>query len=189
MNALFIRNHGQPRFNVLQGAMREPGAPVAAQILLRTRASAVSQGDVSSLEQPFHMDITPAVPGREVAGEVLAVGKDVTAFARGDRIVALTPASAWAEKVLVQSAFAARLPDNVPFNEGAVLLGSLVVALDALKAAKLQSGERVVVAGATTAVGSVLVQLVKRMENARVVAAVSGTTDVEIAQSKLSPFL
>lgn len=187
MNALFLRDHGQPRYAVLQGAMREPGAPVAGQILLRAHAAGVSQTDLNTFQTPVQMDMAPTVPGREVAGEVLAVGDGVTAFAPGDRVAALTPASAWAEKVLVQASCAALLPDNVSFTEGSVLLSALVLALDAIKAAKLQTGERIVVAGATTAVGSVIVQLTKRMANAKVIAAVSGKADVAIAQSKCCP--
>lgn len=188
MNALFLRDHGQPQYAMLQGSVRAPERAAAGQLLVRACAVGVSQNDLLALETPFDEAGTPEVPGRELAGKVISVGAGVEGFSPGDRVAAIASSSAWAEQVLVDASCAIRLPDHVSFEEGSVLLGAVIVAAGAVKAAKLAEGETVVVTGATTAVGSALVQIARRVAGAKVIAVVFGEADENIAESKEPAF-
>lgn len=71
---------------------------------------------------------TPCILGFECAGEVEAVGDDVTDFQVGDRVVALPEFKAWAELVAVSEKFVYKLPEGMSYSEAAAMTLSYVVA-------------------------------------------------------------
>lgn len=186
MNAIFLRDHNQARYALLNGDVRTPGQPDAGEILVRAHAASVAQADLPGVLAPLAESVKlPAVPGREAAGVVEAVGAGVTAFEIGDRVALISEYGAWAELVRVDARCVMKLPDEINFGEGAVLLGAVVVAVDAVQMAGLSEGERIVVTGAASAVGSAIVQVAKILAQAKVIAAVAGPGDALIAESKL----
>ncbi|HYN92948.1 MAG TPA: NAD(P)-dependent alcohol dehydrogenase [Pilimelia sp.] len=101
------------------------------------------------------------VPGRDVAGTVVAVGPAVTRFAVGDEVYGVAPGS-FAEYAVAQENRLARKPANLTFTQAAVVPVSGATALRALvDVGRVQTGRSVLVIGASGGVGSYAVQLAK----------------------------
>lgn len=101
------------------------------------------------------------IPGRDVAGTVVAVGPEVTRFTAGDEVFGVAPGS-FAEYAVARESKLAHKPSAVSFAQAAAVPISGVTALQALTdAGRLQSGQKVLVIGASGGVGSYAVQLAK----------------------------
>lgn len=123
------------------------------------------------------------VLGTEFAGEVEAVGGGVTSFQVGDRVFGYNegPFGAHAEYVVIRDLDRlATMPMNLTYEEAAPGTEGSHYALGLIKVAKIQSGQDVLVYGATGAIGSAAVQLLKSL-GARV-TAVCDTKNVELVK-------
>ncbi len=153
-------------------------APKANEVLIRIRATTVSSGDwrVRSLSMPpgFALLARPAlglfgprkpVLGTELSGDVEAVGADVRAFKPGDAVIAFPGGSfgCHAEyRTMPETGAIARKPANLSYEEAAALSFGGMTALDFLKnKGNIQPGDKVLVVGASGAVGSAAVQLAR----------------------------
>ena len=153
-------------------------APKANEVLIRIRATTVSSGDwrVRSLSMPpgFALLARPAlglfgprkpVLGTELSGDVEAVGADVRAFKPGDAVIAVPGGSfgCHAEyRTMPETGAIARKPANLSYEEAAALSFGGMTALDFLKnKGNIQPGDKVLVVGASGAVGSAAVQLAR----------------------------
>ena len=104
----------------------------------------------------------PFVPGCDVAGVVDAVGPGATGVVVGDAVIALQPtkvAGAYAEYVLVDAEAVAPAPAGLPLGQVAALPLCGLTALQALRAAGLAPGDRLLVHGAAGGVGTLAVQI------------------------------
>lgn len=100
------------------------------------------------------------IPGLEVAGEVVAVGERVTAWAVGDRVFGLVAGGGLADRVAVHERCVARVPERLGDDEAAAVPEAFITAHDAvLVQAGLRPGETLLVHGANGAVGSAAVQI------------------------------
>jgi NADPH:quinone reductase-like Zn-dependent oxidoreductase len=187
MKAAVYTRYGAPEVVSLAEVARP--ALVPDGVVVRVRAATVSSGDarLRSAKVPPGFGILlrlgfgvfgPRKPvlGTEMAGEVVEAGAQ-SRFAVGDRVFALLGASlgGHAEYVAVPDGGAiATLPRDLSFEQGAALAFGGTTALFYLRdKAKLRAGERVLVNGASGAVGSAAVQLAKHF-GARVTAVCSG---------------
>ena len=153
-------------------------APKANEVLIRIRATTVSSGDwrVRSLSMPpgFALLARPAlglfgprkpVLGTELSGDVEAVGADVRAVTPGDAVLACPGGSfgCHAEyRTMPETGAIARKPANLSYEEAAALSFGGMTALDFLKnKGNIQPGDKVLVVGASGAVGSAAVQLAR----------------------------
>jgi len=104
----------------------------------------------------------PRTPGADIAGTVRAVGREVTAFHVGDRVVAMLDilnGEGYAEQVCVPADQAAHTPDSISMVEAAGLPLVTLTAIQALRdKAQLTEGEHVLVNGASGGVGTMAVQ-------------------------------
>lgn len=123
----------------------------------------------------------PFVPGGEVAGVVREVGAGVTGFALGDRVLAAVPIGGYAERIALPAAFAQRMPEGMPFEEGAALPIVYPTSYAGLVfRAGLQPGETLLVHAAAGGVGLAAVQIGKAL-GARVLATAGGAEKVRVA--------
>lgn len=106
----------------------------------------------------------PFVPGLEAAGEVIEVGSDVRSVKTGDRVMAAGKGGALAEQWVVRETAVAPLPPALSFSEGACWQTAASTAWHALvERGHLQSGESVLVLGASGGVGMAAVKMAKHL--------------------------
>ena len=121
------------------------------------------------------------VPGRDVAGTVVAVGSAVTRFAVGDAVFGIAP-GAFAEYAVGREDKLAHAPTRLTPSQAAAVPISGMTALRALRdAGRLEDGQRVLVIGASGGVGTYAVQLAKAL--GADVTGVSSTAKTELVRS------
>jgi putative PIG3 family NAD(P)H quinone oxidoreductase len=112
------------------------------------------------------------IPGLEMAGEVVSVGRQVTRFTVGDRVMAIVGGGGQAEICVVDESHALPIPDDTGWAEAGGFPETFSTAYDALfTQCGLGSGERLLVTGAAGGVGTAAIQL-GRLAGATVVASV-----------------
>ncbi|MBV7337474.1 NAD(P)-dependent alcohol dehydrogenase [Chloroflexi bacterium TSY] len=124
--------------------------------------------------------------GIELAGEIAAVGKDVTVFQKGDRVFGMTGATtpgAYAEfKCMPEDGALLTMPTNMTHEEAAAVVEGGLTALNFLcNQANIQPGQKVLIYGASGAVGTASIQVAKHF--GAEVTGVSSTTNVEMVKS------
>ncbi len=154
-------------------------APVAGpgQVVIGVKACAINFPDALVIEDRYQFrPQRPFAPGGEVSGTVLAVGEGVSAFAPGDRVIALTVYGGLAEQVLAEASKTYPLPDDISWDDGAALLMTYGTVIHALKdRGRIKPGDTVLVLGAAGGIGIAAVELAHAL-GARVVAGVSDET-------------
>ena len=191
MAAAVVTRYGDPGVVVLRDVPRpEPGPH---DLLIRVKATTVSSGDArlrarrvpEGMGLPLRLALgwnapRSAVLGTECAGVVEAVGGAVTRFRAGDPVVAFPGAAMGAHAAFVrirEDGAVARKPDALGWPEAAALLFGGTTAFHYLhRAARVRAGERVLVLGASGAVGAAAIQLA-RLAGAEVTAVCSGANE------------
>lgn len=162
-----ITQHGYGGIEQLRIDRMPVPTPAADQVLVRVHAVSPDSGTIHVMAaDPTLVRLAfgwrrPRQPiiGLAFAGEVVAVGERVAAFAIGDRVAGSAPA-AFAEYVVAAPTKIARIPDAVAMTDAATLSISGTTALQAVRdAARVQAGQSVLVIGAGGGVGAFLVQL------------------------------
>lgn len=124
--------------------------------------------------------------GMELAGEIEAVGEDVTRFELGDAVFASTfyeSFGGYAEyKRMPEDGVLAHKPTNLSFGEAAAITGGGQTALHCLQKAQIQPEQSILIYGASGAVGTNAVQIAKNHFDAQVIGVCS-TGNVELVQS------
>ena len=196
MKAIIWTKYGPP--DVLQLQQVEKPTPKDKQVLVRIRATTVTAGDVAlrglkfpkllwlpariilGLTRPTRISIL----GQELAGEIEAVGKDVTRFSVGEQVFAHTGISlgAYAEyKCLPERGVIALKPAGISYEEAAALSMGGLEALQHIRRANLQPGQRVLIIGAGGSIGTFAVQLAKHF--GAEVTALDSTGKLEMLRS------
>jgi NADPH:quinone reductase-like Zn-dependent oxidoreductase len=169
--------------HVVQGFITDPTAedglrlavdlpeptPAVDEVLVDVRAFGVNRGELFLLRQRDD----GWRPGQDLAGVVVRAADDGTGPAEGARIVGVADGGGWSERVAVPSRHVAAIDDDVSFSQAAALPIAGLTALRALRLGGAVLGRRVLVTGATGAVGSLAVQLAAA-SGAVVTAHVSG---------------
>ncbi|MEU0054285.1 zinc-binding dehydrogenase [Streptomyces sp. NPDC006309] len=145
----------------------EPGP---GELLVRCAAVGVTLPTVRKVTEAAE----PVALGGEIAGEVVASGRDVTRFRPGDRVTGLCFGYGYADFAVLREDMASPVPDGADAVTAVALVRSGLVALGALEAARLTPGESVLVTAAASGVGHLAVQLARARGAARVMGAVSG---------------
>ncbi|MFD7920070.1 zinc-binding alcohol dehydrogenase family protein [Streptomyces sp. NPDC059740] len=143
--------------------------PAADELLIRVEAVGVSLPMVRRTWGPRPV---PALGG-ETAGEVVALGADVTGYRVGERVTGVVFGSAYAEYALLHRAMASRVPAGASAVDAVALVRGGVVALGALESAAPRRGESALLTAAAAGVGHLALQLARSRGLSRVVAAVS----------------
>jgi NADPH:quinone reductase-like Zn-dependent oxidoreductase len=177
MEAVIYTNYGSPE--VLHLAEIETPTPQADEVLIKVHASSVTSRDGKLrgfvyVKPEFKLMMRfgfgfwkPKRPvlGVEFAGEVAAIGRNVTQFKIGDKVFGVdgTRFGAYAQyKTIPENAGIAHMPKNLTFEEAVVLPNGALTSLTFLRdVANIQHGQRVLINGASGSVGSAAVQLAK----------------------------
>lgn len=169
MIAVLQTRYGTHAGEVLRTGQIAVPAVGPREVLVRVHAAAVDRGTWHLMAGEPYM-IRPMlgmrgprrpVPGRDVAGTVVACGGRVTTFTVGDEVFGIAPGSL-AEFAVAPAAKLARRPVNVAFAQAAAVPISGLTALQALRdKARLRPGQHVLVLGASGGVGSFTVQIAK----------------------------
>lgn len=167
--------------------------PRSDEILVRVRAAVVTPADCAFRQgQPFVVRLMygltrprHAVLGVELAGEVEEVGEDVRHFRKGDRVFGVSPQKfgSHAEYVcLSEAAPIVRGSDGLAHEDAVSLCDGATTALTFLRdVARVQPGQRVLVNGASGAVGYFAVQIAKHL--GATVTGVCSTRNLDLVRS------
>ena len=179
MRAAVVEGYGAVE-RVQVRELEPPGEPGPGEVLVRVRASSLNPLD-GKIRRGRLRFISPAkfplIPGFDLAGEVEAVGPEVTRFAPGDPVFGQTGrrhGGACAELALALEPALAAKPETLSFEEAAAVPMGGLTALQALRdVGELAAGERVLINGASGGVGHFAVQIA-RIVGARITAVASG---------------
>lgn len=166
MKAVRFHQYGQP--DVLRYEDAPVPVPGPGQVRLRVAATTFNPVDgnirAGFMQEPMPLDL-PHVPGLDVAGTVDALGPQADGLQVGDRVVGFLPFvddGASAEYVVASADVLAPAPTSIPLADAAALPLVGLTAHQALtEHARLQAGQRILVVGASGAVGGYAVQLAK----------------------------
>jgi len=204
MKAIVYTEYGPP--DVLQLKEVEKPNPKDKEILIRVCATSINFGDTlvrnfkKISPRKFHMPFLfwlfgkiyfgfrkpkRTILGSEFAGEIEAIGKEVKLFKEGDQVFGYCGPSmgAYAEYLCMpENGVVAGKPANMTYAEAAAVPYGAIMALNLLRKVNVQTGQRVLVNGASGGIGPALVQLAKSQFEAEV-TGVCGAQRMEYVKS------
>ena len=188
MKAIVYGRYGSP--DVLE--LREIDKPVVKddEVLVRVRAAGLNPADWHYLRgHPYLVRLMiglrpkgTTVLGSDMAGQVEAVGKEVTRFRPGDEVFAEVGFGGCAEYVSCSQAKLGLKPSNLTFEQAAVVPMAAMTALVGMReVGQVQPGQKVLINGASGGVGTFAVQIAKAL--GADVTGVCGTRNVDMVRS------
>jgi NADPH2:quinone reductase len=159
MRVVEIAGAGGPE--VLKPAERPVPRPGHGQILIRIAAAGVNRPDALQRAGLYAPPPTASdLPGLEAAGEVAAVGPGVARWKPGDRVCALLPGGGYAEYALTHADHALPVPEGLGMAQAACLPETFfTVWSNVFRRAGLKAGERFLVHGGSSGIGTTAIQL------------------------------
>lgn len=191
MKAFVRRAYGPPDVLTLTDIDRPQ--PADDEVLVRVRATSINPYDWHHMRgQPYLARVMPGgfgvgrpkltVLGCDIAGQVEAVGAGVTQFRPGDDVFALVEQGGFAEYISVKEALLAAKPAILSYEQAAAVPMAAATALLALRDdGRLESGQRVLVNGASGGVGTFAVQIARAL--GAKVTGVCSPRNVELVRS------
>lgn len=185
MKALVYTQYGPP--DVLQLKAVEKPIPNDDQVLVKIHATTVNRTDNATIKAiPFFLRIVTGlfrprkqIPGSDFSGVVEAVGRNISSLKTGDRVFGFDDQGAMshAEYTVITEDKVALMPEGLDFQQAAACCEGFHYAYNCINKIPLKEGNSVLVYGATGAIGSAAVQLLKASDV--YVTAVCGTESVE----------
>jgi NADPH:quinone reductase-like Zn-dependent oxidoreductase len=189
MRAAVVTRYGSP--DVVKILSVPKPTPATNEILVRVHAATVNRTDCGELRgRPFFIRLfyglrrpRRTIFGLDFAGEVEAVGAGAVSFKQGDRVFGMCPSAsngAQAEYVAVPERSVAAMPAGARFDQAVVCEGAFY-ANAVLKKINLKPGHKILIYGASGAIGTAMVQLAKSTGAA--VTAVVATPHLDLVES------
>ena len=159
MRAVEITEPGAP--DVLKPCTRPVPQPRAGEVLLRLEYAGVNRPDALQRAGKYAPPPTASdLPGLEGAGEVAALGDGVTGLSIGDKVCALLPGGGYAEYVATLAAHCLPVPDGMSMAEAACIPENyFTVWSNVFMRGGLKAGERFLVHGGSSGIGTTAIQL------------------------------
>ena len=190
MKAIIYTQYGPPE--VVSLTEVEKPVPKDNEVLIKVRAATVNRTDCGFRSAEYFIvrffsgifRPNNKILGNEFAGDIEAMGKDVKSFRIGDKVFGYndTKFGAHAEyMVMAEDDSITTMPENLTYDEAAPITEGAHYALCDIRAAKIHSGQKILINGATGAIGSAAVQIVKYL--GAEVTAVCDTKNVELVKS------
>jgi NADPH:quinone reductase-like Zn-dependent oxidoreductase len=190
MKAVVTTQYGPP--GVLQLKEVEKPIPRDNEVLIRVVASTVNRTDCAILRaKPFFMRIVTGlfkpdklIPGTAFAGEIEAVGKNVSSYKVGDRVFGFDDEgleSLAQYMAIAEGEALTTMPKDTSYEQAAASIEGAHYAYNFINKVNLESGQKVLVNGATGAIGSAAVQLLKYFGVH--VTAVCATKNIELVKA------
>ena len=135
--------------------------PKADEVLVKVHAFGINRPDILQRQglYPMPKGVTP-VPGLEVAGEVFAVGENVTQFKVGDKVCGLTNGGGYAEYCVVPETQILEIPQGVSFVQAAAIPETFyTVWANVFQMGKAKAGETILIHGGTSGIGTTAINL------------------------------
>jgi NADPH:quinone reductase-like Zn-dependent oxidoreductase len=142
------------------------------QVLIHNRAAATNNADLSMLAEadPTHGGTgTEFIAGFEYAGQIAAVGPGAGSWKTGDPVMGTYPA-AFAEYLVADHRFVQPRPRSLPPQIACALPTALLTEFGALRAAEFQTGQSVLITGASAGIGMIGIQIAKALGASQVIA-------------------
>ena len=190
MKAVVYTKYGPPEVAKLMEVTKP--FPKDNEVLIKVYSTTVNRTDSgfrsaeyfisrfwSGLLRPKHQ-----ILGCEFAGIIEDIGKSVTTFRKGDKVFGYNDKTCGGHGeylTIAETEAVTNMPDNLSFDEAAALTEGAHYALVDIRAAKIEPGQNVLVYGATGAIGSAAVQLLKHF--GAKITAVCNTKNVELVKS------
>lgn len=175
MSAVEITQAGGPE--VLHLTSRPRPAPRAGEVVIRVVWAGVNRPDALQRAGLYAPPPTASdLPGLEASGEVVELGEGVSQWQVGDEVCALLPGGGYAEYVTTPAAHCLPVPEGMALREAACLPETFfTVWSNVFQRAGLQGGERFLVHGGSSGIGTTAIQLAKAF-GARVFATAGSDT-------------
>ena len=190
MRAIVYTKYGPPEVAKLMEVPKP--LPKDNEVLIKVYASTVNRTDSGFRSAEYFISrfwtgiLRPKhqILGCEFAGIIEEIGKSVTTFKKGDKVFGFNDKTCGGHGeylTIAETDAVTTMPDNLSFHEAAALTEGAHYALVDIRAAKIEPGQNVLVYGATGAIGSAAVQLLKHFGTK--VTAVCNTKNVELVKS------
>lgn len=167
MIAVPITRAGGPE--VLQAVTRPVPQPQAGEVLIKVAYAGVNRHDCGQRIRGFGPKGATDIAGLEVAGEVAAVGPDVTRWKAGDRVCALVNGGGYAQYCIALQEVTFPIPDRFDLKQAASTPETLLTSwFNVFMLGRLKKGEWLLVHGGSSGIGTMTIQLA-RLEGASVV--------------------
>ncbi len=196
MKAIAWTKYGAPE--VLKLKEFEKPSPKNDEVLIKIHASSVTAGDcrLRAFKVPMGFWLPTRlvfgltkprrpIPGMDISGEIESVGKDVKLFKKGDKVYGTTGMKLGANAeytCLSENSALVKKPNNITHEQAAAVLFGGLTAIHFLRdKANIQRGQKVLVNGASGAVGTASVQLAKYIGSE--VTGVCSTSNIKLVES------
>ena len=172
MKASIRRNYGSP--NQIKIENIEKQKPKNNEVLIKISATTVNRTDCANLTaKPFIMRFVlglfkprKIIIGTDFAGEIIALGKNVKSFKIGDKIFGFndTGSESHAEFITTEVGNLFLMPENINYKQAAASLEGAHYAYTFIHKVAIQPGHKILINGATGAIGSALLQFVRQYD-------------------------
>jgi NADPH:quinone reductase-like Zn-dependent oxidoreductase len=191
MRAVVYTRYGPPE--VLQLKEVEKPIPKDSEVLIRIHATTVNRTDCGFRKPEYgpiirviHGLFRPrkTILGSELAGEIEAVGKDVTTFTKGDQVFGLSASKfgAHAEYIcLPENGSIAKKPVNMSFEEATAVCDGLMLGVNYIRSIDFGKAKTILINGASGSIGSACLQLAKHY--GATITAVCNTKNIELVEA------
>jgi len=190
MKAIVCTKYGSP--DVLELKEVEKPIPEDNEVLIKIHATTVNRTDCAMLRaEPFISRFVTGlfkpnkpIQGTDFAGKIEAVGKNVSSFKVGDMVFGLNDNNFGSHAqymTILEDKALTTIPKNMTYEQAAAITEGAFYAYNFINKVNLKSGQKVLVNGATGAIGSAAVQLLKYF--GANITAVCNTNNIELVKS------